>query len=106
MIPECDEKNSDFLVLDESIFFHNQNGEVDYCKSYPRKTSFKVDDVGNNCTISHFNFSATPKECNAKIFNVVYDKFVMETTIVTEFNLFCNEDYKVIVMVLYFMKYI
>ena len=103
MLPECDVKNSDFLVLNESIFQHDQNGEVDYCKTYPLKTSFEKDIVGQNCTISHFNFSATPKQCNAQISNVVYGKFVMETTIVTEFNLFCNEDYKVILLLLDFM---
>ena len=79
----------------QSIFVQDENGVVDYCKTYPLKASNRNGDIGTKCTISHFNLSSTPNECDAQILDIVHEEFAMESTIVTEFNLFCNEDYKV-----------
>ena len=88
-------QSNDSLSNIQSIFVQDENGVVDYCKTYPLKSSSRKGDIGTKCSLSHFDLSSTPNQCNAQILDIVYEEFVMETTIVTEFNLFCNEDYKV-----------
>ena len=103
-IPECDGVNPEFKFYieqfvpessNQSIFVHGANGEVNYCKTYPLLSSSTKDHEFGKCTLSHFNLSGDPIECNAKISKVIFDEFPMDTTIVTDFNLFCNEEYKV-----------
>ena len=104
-IPECDGIDPEFEFYDgiffmestdKSIFVQDGNGVNDYCKMYPLQKPFNKDDKGGKCTLSSFNLSGTPIECNAEVSKVIHEQFLMETSIVTDFNLFCNEEYKVI----------
>ena len=36
-----------------------------------------------------------PVVCDAQEMSIIFEKLPMKSTIVTEFNLFCNEEYKV-----------
>lgn len=104
-IPECDGgTNPEFKFYieqfipessNQSIFVHEANGEINYCKTYPLLPSSRNNNELGKCTLSNFNLSSDPVECDAKISKVIYDEFPMDTTIVTDFNLFCNEEYKV-----------
>ena len=107
-IPECDGANPKFKFYVEQfvpessiqgIFVQESNGEVNYCKTYPLLSSLATNHEFRKCTLSHFNISADPIDCNAKITKVIYDEFPMDTTIVTDFNLFCNEEYKVVLFI-------
>ena len=49
----------------------------------------------DECSAADFNLTGGLVECNAQLSKVIYDEFAMDTTTVTEFNLFCNEEYKV-----------
>ena len=103
-IPECDGENPKFEFNNpkgipepskQSIFVTDSTGALNYCKRYPLYSSFAKNHNIKGCALSYFNFTGNPVECNAKLSNVVYEDFSMNTSIVTDFNLFCNEDYKV-----------
>ena len=51
--------------------------------------------VIGKCTVDDYDINGEPITCDAQRFEIIYDKFSMNSTIVTEFNLFCNEEYKV-----------
>ena len=104
MIPECENENSTFNFGIEdnitesnikSIFVSEENGEINYCKTYPYNPTSDNEKRSAKCYLSNFNFTATPIECNAKNSKFIHAEFAMESSIVTEFNLFCNEEYKV-----------
>ena len=63
------------------------------CKRRPLNSSI-VHERGK-CTVNDFDLVGDPVSCDAQEMNVVFDDFPMKSTIVTEFNLFCNEEYKV-----------
>ena len=113
-IPECDGANAEFKFYIEqfvpestnhSIFVRDARGGVNYCKTYPILPSSAKDREVGNCTLSDFNLSADPIECNARISKVIYDEFPMDTSIVTDFNLFCNEEYKVDIFILSILRF-
>ena len=77
-----------------TIFIREPGGNLDFCRTRPLDSS--ITHTISKCTINDFNMTGDPIACNARLTNLVYDKFCMKSTIVTEFNLFCNEEYKVI----------
>ena len=46
------------------------------------------------CTINDFDMTGNPVICDAQQKSIIFEDFPMKSTIVTEFNLFCNEEYK------------
>ena len=100
-IPECDDQSaivrisrvSSVPAKNKTIFMRGAEGDLDFCRTRPLDSS--ITHTVAKCTTNDFNMTGDPIECNAQLTNLVYDKFCMKSTVVTEFNLFCNEEYKV-----------
>ena len=67
-------------------------GNLNFCAARPLNSSMPHE-VGK-CSLNDFDLGGDPILCDAKETNVVFDEMPMKSTIVTEFNLFCNEEYK------------
>ena len=97
LIPECHEDSDTASVFDfgSSIFWQDDHG-TDYCRRYPllnnRKNTSSCSLADFNLTIKHIEEMI---ECDPKEQLVIYGGFDMISTVVTEFNLVCKEDYKV-----------
>ena len=104
LIPECHEnpENARFSDFNTSIFWHDEEG-TDFCRRYPLLYNHSI---SFHCSTSDFNFSVTNKqemvECipHIKGQDVVYDKFAMDSTAVTEFRLVCSDVYKVNILII------
>lgn len=100
-ISECDNDDSPFKIenshptteVGSNIFVRDSSGAVNLCETRPLNTTL-IHHPGK-CTINSFNMTGDPVVCNAKHTHVIFDELPMKSTIVTEFNLFCNEEYKV-----------
>ena len=66
---------------------------LNFCKRRPLNSSM-VHERGK-CTVNDFDLNGDPVSCDVQKMSVVFDDFPMKSTIVTEFNLFCNGEYKV-----------
>ena len=110
-IPECDEPSSSFDISSKNtgtlepraIFMNGLAGELDFCKVRPLNSS--MIHVPGKCTIDDFDMTGDPVLCDARKMNVIYEGFAMKSTIVTEFNLFCNEEYKARYSMIPYVKY-
>ena len=98
LIPECNEtldntKSGDVFKYSESIFGKDDDGNIDFCKRYPVKTNL---DTPRLCNKNDFDLnsnemvSCTPSE------DIIYGPFGMDYTVVTRFNLVCDDQYKVL----------
>ena len=94
IIPQCNENPNNATVLDfNETIFAKDDDEIDYCRRYP-----VFQNVSGQCTEKDFDFNSTdmvlcdPHRDNQQI---VYGEFGMDTTVVTEFNLICGDQYKV-----------
>ena len=100
LIPECHEDLEDATVSEygNGIFWHDDQG-ADYCLRYPLLANMSVD---AKCSKESFNYNITNKndmvECypDAGSTNIIYGEFGMKLTVVTEFDLVCKDEYKVL----------
>ena len=67
-------------------------GTMNFCKTRPLNSSMLHE--RGKCTINDFDMTGDPVLCDAQETIVIFDELPMKSTIVTEFNLFCNEEYK------------
>ena len=71
---------------------NGSSGALDFCRVRPLKSSMEHE-LGK-CTINDFDMTGNPVICDAQQKSIIFEDFPMKSTIVTEFNLFCNEEYK------------
>ena len=62
---------------------------------YPYDPLLVTDTKSHECSQSNFNLDASPIKCDVTKSNVIHAEFAMKSSIVTEFGLFCDEEYKV-----------
>ena len=74
------------------IFALDDNDDPDYCKRYP------LINPGGSCnSTKDFNLNASDDDmvvCTSDQ-DIIYGEFGMDSTVVTRFNLVCNDQYKV-----------
>ena len=98
LIPECNETlantdSRDVLKYSDKIFARDDDGNIDFCRRYPVKSN--LDTPGLCISQNDFNLTSdnmvdcTPSE------NIIYGPFGMDSTVVTRFNLVCDDQYKV-----------
>ena len=101
-MPECNEDAKTATVKDFGldIFWHNDDGNIDYCRRYPTINGAKI--VDGRCSSSSFNTSKLIEKdslslCGPSVDEkvVIYETFGMDSTAVTRFNLICEDQYKV-----------
>ena len=102
LMPECNEDAKTATVKDFGldIFWHNDDGNIDYCRRYPTINDAKI--VDGRCSSSSFNTSKLIEKdslslCSPSVDEnvVIYETFGMDSTAVTRFNLICEDQYKV-----------
>lgn len=97
-IKECDSSNATFADLDPSWLFpyDNETDSYDFCKRFPVKADFDPSHAFN-CEEGDFDFSqkvdVKSSDCPAFLFK---DDFEFENTFVTDLNLYCDQNFKVI----------
>lgn len=94
-IPMCDQNLSNASVDDFGLdIFKHENGDIDYCLQYPYKNVTHQ----SQCSEDDFDHkSNTFVKCDPHMDNitVIYESFAMDTSIATEFDLLCDDQYKV-----------
>ena len=87
----CETANATFEAFgNASLFAKNSFQEIDYCSYLSIK-----DGEGINCDVSGLERNMDFKICNPSVDRIIYDDFERESTIVTEFNLVCKDNFKV-----------
>lgn len=95
IIPECDSGVSDPMFGDVPIGIYplDDDDEKDYCKYYPPRENATQD----TCNMySSFDLTSRAIECDTKQGNFIYDDFEMDFTVVTEFDLVCDDQFMVV----------
>ena len=102
LIPECNEDAESATITDFGldIFWHNEEGNIDFCRRYPLIDNATISD--GECTSTSFNTSRLIEKdslslCDPNVDGnvVIYDDFGMDSTAVTRFDLICEDQYKV-----------
>ena len=83
-------------MFSDQIFGRTGEGKIDYCRRYPVISNLSVPGVCNG--VEDFDITAsddhlvhcTPSE------NIIYGDYGMDYTVVTRFNLVCDDQYKVL----------
>lgn len=97
-IPECDGSGASFSDFNSSIF-PIEDSEPDYCSYYP-VSNFTTN---GTCYDDNFDYDGTPVECKSgDVF--YYDDYEMDSTFVMEFDLVCDESFKVLKYVIFYTK--
>ena len=98
LIPECNEDllNATVNQYGTNIFWHDSNGEIDYCRTRP---VINGKEIRGHCTNESFDFDTNLEKseyvtCDPNQ-EIIYGAFGMDYTAVTEFNLVCKDEYKV-----------
>ena len=101
LLPKCDNYNSSYHgeqnyidVGELSTISRDVDINVNQCQI--RQPSDWSDQDIKNCGSNTFDTIGQYIICDPQHFDVEYSNFTMSTTIVTEFKLFCNEEYKVL----------
>ena len=94
LIPECNETldntgSGDVLRYNDTIFGRDDDGKVDFCKRYPVITPGHCTGPDDFDLNSGEMVACTPNE------DIIYGPFGMDYTVVTRFNLVCDDQYKV-----------
>ena len=88
------------MEFSSDIFWHDENGDIDYCRTYPL---FNNHTLEGQCKSSDFNISSSDKDqlklCDPDVNKqeITYGEFGMDSTAATQFNLVCDDQYKVFI---------
>ena len=93
----CDGDGFAFSDFPESLFPKDDSGEPDYCKFY--RPEYDTSAVGN---CSHERFTTDVTECSSGM-KYTYNKFQFDETLVTKWDLVCDQQYKVSLVISMFM---
>ena len=100
LIPQCNETLENATVNEFGMdIFWKEGDDVDYCYTRPLIDSQKI---SQHCTNNSFNYSDSLQKDDYQFckpddnLHVVYGAFGMDSNAVTEFDLVCDDKYKVI----------
>ena len=94
LIPSCNEtseSHGSVMQYGETIFALDDDGKPDYCRRYP------VIVPGQCVNASDFDLTVGEDDlvlCKPDQ-DIIYGEFGMDSTVVTRFNLVCDDEYKV-----------
>ena len=109
LLPNCNGNTSSYIAEQNYVYLHNattlnRNPDVNVNRCHIKPTTDWANKQVENCNKIEFDRTGEYIICDPQSFDIVYDNFTMNSTIVTEFKLFCNEEYKVIHVILYRQK--
>ena len=100
LLPNCNQYTSSYDAEQSHIYLSNSTAlnrtrdlNMPQCEIKPT-IDWKNKHM-ENCNKIGLDVTAEYIICDVQHFDIVYDSFTMNSTIVTEFKLFCNNEYKV-----------